>query len=243
MSHCQLHPLLVNPVTGEPYLWLPSPLENIIITPPRMSDAPSMVAILNDPLVCRWILGPPYPYLPSHAESWLESTKKESDAVLQELEQASRETPDGPLKIVGACPVRILREVREDGTEVYLGDIGLRRCVFPHEEPEEQQRLSEKNKRRAVGDPELIWCIGDYLASSHHGRGIMSVAVRILMSAWAIPRMGVRRMRVETARDNAGSARVFQKNGFVLEKTVDEVLVTNYGATINGSHILRWEHK
>lgn len=160
MSHCQLHPLLVNPVTGEPYLWLPSPLENIIITPPRMSDAPSMVAILNDPLVCRWILGPPYPYLPSHAESWLESTKKESDAVLQELEQASRETPDGPLKIVGACPVRILREVREDGTEVYLGDIGLRRCVFPHEEPEEQQRLSEKNKRRAVGDPELIWCIG-----------------------------------------------------------------------------------
>ncbi|GBE77660.1 hypothetical protein SCP_0105410 [Sparassis crispa] len=242
MSSSQLHPLRVNPGTGEPFLRLPSPLEDIIITPPRVTDAPSIVAILNDPTVCQWLKGPPYPYLPSHADSWLNDAKRESDATLLELKQTCREDSDGTLKLVGSCPVRSLRAVQEDGTDVYIGNVDFRRCAFLEEDPAVRGRLSEENTQRVVGDPAIVWCLGDYLAPSHHGRGIMTAAVGTLLASWAIPRMGVRRMRVEIFRGNNGSVRVFEKNGFVLEKTLDQEKVTNYGNTIYGHNILWWEH-
>ncbi|KZT02496.1 uncharacterized protein LAESUDRAFT_730244 [Laetiporus sulphureus 93-53] len=238
MYHPQLYPLQVNPATGELYLRLSSPLDNIILTSPRTSDAASIVSILNDPKVCRWLEGPPYPYLPSHAESWISMVKEESDVILRELEQANKDAPGEPLKRVRACPVRIIREVQEDGTDVFLGDICLRRCAFQYEELDEQRRLSEENASREVGDPNLVWCVGDYLASSHHGRGIMSAAFRTLMEAWAIPRMDVRHIRVEAFKGNVGSVRVFEKFGFRLEKTVERVEVNN---TTHGSHILLWD--
>jgi RimJ/RimL family protein N-acetyltransferase len=52
----------VNPKTGEPFLRLLSH-KNIIITPPRLSDAPLYVPILNDERVIHWLSSPPYPYL------------------------------------------------------------------------------------------------------------------------------------------------------------------------------------
>ncbi|PCH34023.1 hypothetical protein WOLCODRAFT_94664 [Wolfiporia cocos MD-104 SS10] len=240
MYHSQLHPLQIDPTTGEPFLRLPAPLQNIIITPPRLSDGASIVPILNDNAVCRWLQGPPYPYLPSHAESWLAAAKNDSDVILNELERASK---DGPLKIIDACPVRILRETNANGPDTFLGDIFLHRCQYPYEEPTTKQELSAENARKEVGDPTIVWCIGDYLASSHHGRGIMSTALKTLLTAWAIPRMGVRRIRAETFRGNVGSVRVFEKNGFVLEKTVDHGEVTTSGKRIDGAHILWWEYK
>ncbi|KAH9950908.1 GNAT domain-containing protein [Amylocystis lapponica] len=244
MSHSQLHPLQVNPATGEPFLRLPSPLKNIIITPPRMSDAPFLVQNLNDPSVRRWLKTPPYPYLPSHAESWLPDSKAESDDILRELEQASLDHPDGPLKIVGGCPVRTIREVKEDGTDVFIGDIYLHRCAFQGEEDaEEEKRLCVENAHRELGDPDLVWCIGDYLASSHHGRGIMSAALGALLSLWAVPRMAARRCRVEIFEGNIGSMRVFEKNGFVLKKTLHRAHTNSFGETKDGTHIFWWERR
>ena len=61
MSNPQLYPLEVNPKTGEPFLRLRNH-KNIILTPPRVEDAPACVPLLNDPRVCDWLAGPPYPY-------------------------------------------------------------------------------------------------------------------------------------------------------------------------------------
>ena len=36
--------------------------------------------------------------------------------------------PNGPLEIAGSYPVRSIREVKADGTKVYLGDIRIDRC-------------------------------------------------------------------------------------------------------------------
>ncbi|KAF7347350.1 N-acetyltransferase domain-containing protein [Mycena venus] len=63
MANPQLHPLEVNPKTGEPFLRLLAH-KNIILTPPRLSDAPFIISILNDERVYPWLSSPPYPYLP-----------------------------------------------------------------------------------------------------------------------------------------------------------------------------------
>ena len=87
----------------------------------------------------------------------------------------------------------------------------------------------------------MIWLMVDWLASSHHGRGIMSAAFRVVMTEWAIPKMNVRDMRVEVYADNIASARVFEKFGFVEERTVDEVVTTNSGVVWHGVRLLRWK--
>ena len=80
----------------------------------------------------------------------------------------------------------------------------------------------------------------DWLASSHHGRGIMSAALRTIMTEWAIPKMNVRDMRVEVYADNIANTRVFEKFGFVEERVVDEVVTTNSGVVWQGVRLLRW---
>jgi hypothetical protein len=37
---------------------------------------------------------------------------------------------DATLKVVGEFPVRAIREVQEDGTDIYIGDIGIPRCGY-----------------------------------------------------------------------------------------------------------------
>lgn len=178
--------------------------------------------------------------------------------LLEELELAAKKDPEASPIIVGGCPVRTLREVRADGTEVFLGDIGVDRCGYPDLEASfEKERLIEKNSQRLAGDPEIAWCIGckydcthspylanreriDYLAASHHGRGIMTAALRTLISEWMIPRMGAHLIRAEAFKGNAGSRKVFEKNGFTLEKIVDFTRTTQNGQTQQGMYVLLW---
>jgi len=69
--------------------------------------------------------------------------------------------PDGPLKLVGGCPVRHIREVLRDGTDVYLGDIGITRAVMEEVlDPEERKKVAQANNERAVGDPSIVWTFG-----------------------------------------------------------------------------------
>ena len=162
MSRSRLHPLRVNSTTGEPYLRLPSPHENIIITPPRMSDVGALVGHLNDHKVVNSLIGPPYPYLTSHAEGWISNVKKASDGLLAELKGDHQEESDDQLKVVGGCPVHYIREVADDGTETFIGDLFVHRCEFPHEGTQ-RAALAEENAARQVGDPAIVWCVGGTL--------------------------------------------------------------------------------
>ncbi|KAJ7919310.1 acyl-CoA N-acyltransferase [Mycena leptocephala] len=232
MKNPQLHPLEVNTKTGEPFLRLLSH-KNIILTPPRLGDAPFMIPLFNDERVYHWLSSPPFPYLPEDADWWLNEVKPLSDKLLAELEDARN---DATLKIVDGCPVRIIREVQEDGTEIFLGDIGIDLAGQPWE-LEGTGKLSQEMPRRDPSDPD-IWTLGDYLAPSHHRQGIMSDAFQTLLRQWAIPRMGVRRMVVTTLAGNKGSVGVFEKNGFKFRKTIEDAIEVR--REMRGVHVLEW---
>lgn len=68
--------------------------------------------------------------------------------------------PDGPLKIVDACPVRSIREVKPDGTEIFLGDIGIQRYGYEELQGEEKARLVDENMTKKTGDPTIVWSVG-----------------------------------------------------------------------------------
>ncbi|KAI0784053.1 hypothetical protein C8Q75DRAFT_725113 [Abortiporus biennis] len=243
MAHQQLHPIQIDPRTEEPFIRLPSPYENIILTPPRMEDAPHIIQNLNDPKLIQWLEGPPHPYTAEHAEFWLQTITKSSKSIFEELKEANEKDPNGSLAIVGGFPLRSIREVKEDGTQTFLGDISVDRCGFPGElDPEERSRLTEENANRKVGDPNIVWCIGDYLASSHHGRGIMSAVIGTVIREWVVPRMNAHLIRVEAYTGNTGSIRVFEKNEFVLEKTVEfeKPKILNSGTPQYGYCVLWW---
>ncbi|KAG1812944.1 uncharacterized protein BJ212DRAFT_1518232 [Suillus subaureus] len=212
---CQLHPLEINPKTGEPFLRLPAPHQSIILTPPRQGRS-------------------------EHADFWIQFVKEESDATLEYLRKSAGDFPNGPLQFVGASPVRHIREVKEDGTDVLIGDVNFRRSPFEEVLDEvERKRLQEDNAKKQAGDPTIQYAIGDWLAASHHGRGIMTAAIGLLMTAWGIPRMGVRHVVAYTFAGNIGSNRVFEKNGFANRGLFDN------GKTVRGEKkvmtLLEWK--
>ncbi|KAJ6543559.1 GNAT domain-containing protein [Mycena vulgaris] len=214
-----MNALEFNAVTGEPFLRLPPPFANIIITPPRMSDVEPSVEILNDPAVAMWMgpMGPgSEPYTAARAEPWLTKVKAETDVVVQELHS----TPGGPFT---GCPVRHIREVREDGTDVFIGDVGLARSRWSEVlDADERARLVAENNARAAGDPAIVWHVGYYLAPSHHGRGLMTVAVNALITQWGIPALRAKCIRSSTFETNHGSLKVLQKNQFLIVETLVE---------------------
>ncbi|KAJ6486066.1 hypothetical protein C8R47DRAFT_980007, partial [Mycena vitilis] len=208
--------------TCEPFLRLLSHKNNFL-TPARASDGPLMITIFNDERVYPWLIARPFPYLPELADLWLINRKPLLDAILEELEAAPNEPT---LKIVDACPVRAIREVKEDGTDMFLGEISISLAQQPW-------------IRRAGIRTIQIFGLWANLSSSHHGQGIMSDAFGTLLRQWAIPRMGVRRMVVSAFKGNQGSVRVIEKNGFKFRsKTIDDALEVR--GTKRGVHVLEW---
>jgi hypothetical protein len=168
----QFNPLSINDHAIRPFLRLPAPHQRIIIATPRLHDAPQIYELLNDPRIYRWITGPPFPYLMEHAVSWLTQAKVDADAIWNELEQANAESPDGPLKIVGGCPVRSVLEENDDGSYTYLGDCGFVRHTFDDiTDVEERTRLLQENNARPAGDPSTIWSIGGMCSQTRLTRG------------------------------------------------------------------------
>jgi len=217
----QFHPLEINPKTGEPFLRLAAPHQNIILTPPRQGDQSVLIQHMNDPAIYGWMAKLPRPYLPEHADFWIQFVKGESDATLEYLRKSAEDFPDGPLQ--------------------FVGDINVRRSQFEEVLDEvERKRLQEDNAKKQAGDPTIQYGIGDWLAASHHGRGIMTAAIGLFLTAWGIPRMGVRHVVVHTFAENVGSNRVFEKNGFVNRGLFDN------GLTVRGEKkiltLLEWKH-
>jgi len=154
-----MNTLQVNPTTGEVFLRLPAPHENIIITPPRDCDAADITLILNDPRVYKNLLGPPFPYHPHHAEEWLRITKDKSGKILEDLREGKA--------VVDGCPVQHIREVRSDGTDSFLGDLSVRRNDWLEVEDEElREKMTKENSERPVGDPSIVWTLGGMLQSA-----------------------------------------------------------------------------
>jgi len=82
---------------------------------------------------------------------------------LQQLEDAK----DNPTLItVGDCPVRSLREVKDDGTDIYIGDLEVMRCMRGELMGQgavdwaNKDALEERNNSIAVGHPSIIWSMG-----------------------------------------------------------------------------------
>ncbi|KAI0275299.1 hypothetical protein BC834DRAFT_965699 [Gloeopeniophorella convolvens] len=241
----QFGPFSVDEQTGEPYLRLPMPHEHIVIAVPRMQDAPQICEIFNDPRVYRWVSRPPFPYLMEHAIAWQEGARADSFAVWRELQQADVKHPNGPLKIVGGCPVRSILQGNPDGSFTYLGDCGMNRHQFDDiMDPEEKAKLVEENEARLAGDPEIIWSMGVYLRPSHHGKGIMTAVIGVLMNSWGIPRMNIHCSRPSAFDGNTGSLRVFEKNGFVLCKSIPECMRTpakgEFPEELRTVHFIEW---
>ena len=154
-----MNTLQVNPTTGEVFLRLLAPHENIIITPPRDSDAADITHILNDPRVYKNLPGPPFPYHLHHAEEWLRTIKERSDKVLEDL-RAGKTVVDG-------CPVQHIREVQSDGTDLFLGDLLVRRNDWIEVEDKElREKMTKENSERPVGDPSIVWTLGGMLQSA-----------------------------------------------------------------------------
>lgn len=148
-----MNSLQANPTTGEVFLRLPAPHENVIITPPRNSDAVDSLAILNDPRVYKFLTGPPFPYERHHAIEWVEQVKHRSDQILEDLREGK--------VVVNGCPVQHIREVQPDGTELFLGDVSVSRNRWLEIEDEDlRTRMTKENMERPVGDPGIVWTIG-----------------------------------------------------------------------------------
>ncbi|CAA7268035.1 unnamed protein product [Cyclocybe aegerita] len=242
MANPQLHLLELNAKTGEVFLRLRK-FPNIILTPPRWEDEPLLIPYLNDPRVCDWLSGPPYPYTLQDSKDFLARIKPPADEVIQHLKDAD---PAAAPIIVGECPVWSIREVR-GSEEVFLGGISIIRCengelMGPNGvDWENKKKREEENNALAVGDPSIIWTIGDWLAPSHHGRGIMTDVIRTLLNDWAVPRMGVRHVWATAFTGNEGSVKVFLKNGFKLVTTHENHVVVK--GKMRGLHLLEWQYE
>jgi len=237
MSQHHISPLHIDSSAGEPYLRLPAPLDNIVITPPRKDDAASLIPILNDPAVYKWLAGIPHPYTEKDAREWLGISTERSAKILRELDG------EGEIKTASGCPVTSIREVKEDGTQILIGSVGVFRSSFSYlEDLEEGTKLAEENSRREVGDPDIVWTIGDYLDPRMHGRGIMimTVAIATIIQEWMVPRMKAKCIRVDPYLGNIASVRVFEKNGFSCEGTTQKHILTLGGDTHNGQYVLCW---
>ncbi|KAJ3575239.1 hypothetical protein NP233_g1228 [Leucocoprinus birnbaumii] len=213
----RLGPFEVNPRTQEPMIRLRKH-PNIVITPPRESDIPKSIPHFNDERVNRW-LNTAYPFTAEHAKERFSRKLSDCELGLQELHDALSDPMSTRPIILSCLPVRALREIQEDGTEQYIGDIGCKRC--PEVELLGNPKLSsEVNSSLPAGHPNIVWSFGDWLAASHHGKGIMTDAVDTMIQDLAQPLLGATHFTAMIYSGNEGSSKVFLKNGFAHVRCV-----------------------
>lgn len=100
------------------------------------------------------------------AKSFLDRILEASTGVLKELEDAKDEQE---LITVGRCPVQSLRELKEDGSDIFIGDISLVRCMHGElmgpagpdgVDWDNKVSREESNNQIPNGDPQIIWSFG-----------------------------------------------------------------------------------
>jgi hypothetical protein len=180
-----------NGLTKEPYLRLPAPRPNIIITPHRQENidetAATLANILNDPRVYPWLERTPYPYLHENGVEWIEAHCKENEEVLstlrEYLEQGNFNTksaaaePNQDRVFFDICPFTCIREVIAEDPETgaplkdrLIGDMKLARYAFyehPHDS-KERSEAQQKNNELPTGDENIIWTLGGNQVPPHY---------------------------------------------------------------------------
>ncbi|KAE9365741.1 hypothetical protein N431DRAFT_429975 [Stipitochalara longipes BDJ] len=207
---------------NSPFIRLPAPHKDIIITPPRYSDGEAVIEILSDPRVYMNLAGPPYPYGQKEWDEWFPIIGKASKDALsewREVEKFRKEGGDGKKWINGA-PVTAIREVDPlTGEQKFIGTLDpTRNNYIFHGVHAENQRKQDLNDALKAGDPKIDWSLGYYLAPSHHGRGIMKAAIGTIMTEVLVPYMNAHLITVSYFDHNAASRKVLEKHGFVLDK-------------------------
>ncbi|KAF9532081.1 hypothetical protein CPB83DRAFT_848308 [Crepidotus variabilis] len=228
----------------EPFLRLEKH-KNIILTPPRPDDPPAFVPPMNDPRVYECLSTPPFPYTLEHGEGFVNGLLKDYKEVCKKLDGA-KDIPESIM--VDYCPVRVIREVQENGSDILIGDIGFfkwRHGELMAFDGTVDWTLKEKNEEEMaklpIGDPKIVWALGDFLMPSHHNRGIMTDVVDTLLKKWGIPRMGIRHLCVDVFTDNEASAKVFLKNGFKSVGTFPDHVVSR--GKKRGLNVLEWKYE
>lgn len=174
--------------------------------------------------------------------------KPQADAILKALGDAEEQEE---LLVADGCPVSYIREVQSDGSDLLIGHISIHASESRSKEfrqgegnkiidgPSESEEVKKQEREPEQASTVVEWTIGDWLAPSHHGQGIMSDTVDTLIHDWAIPRMKVQRIAVAAFLGNPGSVRVFEKNGFRTRSVVEDAVEVR--GKRRGLHILEWE--
>lgn len=152
---------------GLPFLRLPHPHTNIIITLPRYSDGEEVLIAFNDPRVYMNLANPPFPYTLPDWEWAFERFSSTSNRALDELikVEAARQTisTSETEKWVGsAMPMISIREVNSaNGEQRFIGNINVRRGDFMTTvDPDERKRLADANQAMEAGDERIEWELG-----------------------------------------------------------------------------------
>lgn len=173
-----------NSDTKEPYLRLPEPHANVIITPHRshtLNETSSALAeILNDPRVALRLQRTPYPYSMSDGEQWVKVNCKDQEGIVsalrEELEQPGNsivQKDPGSFQLhrrhfVDICPFTCIREVLNTNPEpgapledILIGDLRLARSSFDeYPEGSEERALAQKrNDELLAGDKNIVWSL------------------------------------------------------------------------------------
>ncbi len=78
---------------------------------------------------------------------------------MEEIDRATRSSAEEGF--FSGCPVQSIREEKENGEEVYIGEVRLARTTyFNILDGEEAKRLEKVNSEKPVGDPEIEWAFG-----------------------------------------------------------------------------------
>jgi hypothetical protein len=100
---------------------------------------------------------PPYPYLREHCDSWLRDRVREYEDAMIHISNVG-----GDVGFLDSFPFRHIREVGSDGTETFLGDIGLiREYAFCEiEDPKARVARVNANMNLPPGDSDIVWTFG-----------------------------------------------------------------------------------
>ncbi|GLI73172.1 hypothetical protein PoHVEF18_001382 [Penicillium ochrochloron] len=165
--------------TQEPYLRLPEPHTNIIITPHRPNrldeTASALARILNDPNIALRLQNTPYPYSKPEGEEWVKANCKDQEDILSILRKELEE-PQNPGDLLhqkreffDTCPFTCIREVLKTNSEtgasiedILIGDVRLARSTFDEypEGSEERAQAKKENDGLLAGDENIEWSFG-----------------------------------------------------------------------------------
>ena len=99
--------------------------------------------------------------LSDHGKEFIGLKKDIAEQTFKELDDAK----DNP-KFVKECPVSFLREVKEDGSDIFIGVLGINPSVYGElmgpdgVNWENKKKLEEENNSLKTGDARIIWCFG-----------------------------------------------------------------------------------